>query len=115
MVWLSLTLISVFAIALRDVIRRKISGPTGTLLVSWTRRLGALPFLAPVVPFAHVPRTSAEFHIVTSVPIPPDIGALVLYTKAIRISPFNATFPFLSLTPVFVMLDGSVPGTPLLR
>jgi drug/metabolite transporter (DMT)-like permease len=106
MLWLSLTLISAFAIAVQDVICKKISGSTGTLLVSWMRWLACLPFLALCVPFVHVPKISTEFIIVTAVLIPLDIGALVLYMKAIRISPLNATLPFLSLTPVFMILTG---------
>jgi drug/metabolite transporter (DMT)-like permease len=106
MSWLLLTLISALAMTLQDVFSKKIAGSTGTLLISWMRWLTCLPFLAVCVPFVHVPKLSAEFILVTSVLIPLDVVALVLYMKAIRISPLNVTLPFLSLTPVLMILTG---------
>jgi drug/metabolite transporter (DMT)-like permease len=106
MLWLSLTLLAALAMSLQDVFCKKIAGSTGIVLVTWMRWLPSLPFLAVCIPFMIVPKISGEFIIVTAALIPLDIFALVLYMKAIRISPLNVTLPFLSLTPIFMILTG---------
>lgn len=106
MLWLILTLVSALAMTLQDVFSKKIADSTGTLLVAWLRWAASVPFLLLCLPFVTVPALSAEFWVVTGVLIPLDIFALVLYTKAIRISPLNVTLPFLSLTPIVMILTG---------
>ncbi len=106
MLWLSLTLLAALAMSLQDVFCKKIAGTTGTVLTTWMRWLPAVPFLAVCIPFMTVPKISGELIIVTAALIPLDIFALALYMKAIRISPLNVTLPFLSLTPIFMILTG---------
>ncbi len=106
MIWLSLTLVSALAMTLQDVFSKKIADSTGTLLVAWVRWLSSVPFLLLCLPFITVPPLSAEFYVVTGILVPLDVFALVLYMKAIRISPLNVTLPFLSLTPILMILTG---------
>lgn len=106
MLWLSLTLISALAMTLQDVFSKKIADSTGTLLVAWMRWAACIPFLAVCLPFVTIPHLSLPFFIVTGVLIPLEAVALVLYMKAIRISPLNVTLPFLSLTPILMVLTG---------
>jgi len=106
MLWLFLTLASALSMALQDVFSKKIANSTGTLLIAGLRGAAAVPFLLFCVPFVTIPPLSAEFWVVTGVLVPLDIFALVLYMKAIRISPLNVTLPFLSLTPIVMILTG---------
>jgi drug/metabolite transporter (DMT)-like permease len=106
MLWLSLTLVSALAMTLQDVFSKKIADSTGTLLIAWLRWSSSIPFLLFCLPFVTVPVLSAEFWVVTGVLVPLDVFALVLYMKAIRISPLNVTLPFLSLTPIVMILTG---------
>jgi drug/metabolite transporter (DMT)-like permease len=106
MLWLLLTLVSALAMSLQDVFSKKIADSTGTLLVAWLRWASAVPFLLFCLPFVTIPHLSREFWLVTGVLIPLDVFALVLYMKAIRISPLNVTLPFLSLTPIVMILTG---------
>lgn len=106
MFWLLLTLVSAFAMTLQDVFSKKIADSTGTLLVAWLRWASSIPFLLFCLPFIVLPPLSTEFWLVTVVLIPLDVFALVLYMKAIRISPLNVTLPFLSLTPIVMILTG---------
>jgi drug/metabolite transporter (DMT)-like permease len=108
MLWLSLTLISALAMAFQDVFSKKVGQGSGTLFAAWMRWIACVPFLLVCVPFIAIPKLSAEFYLVTAALIPLEIWAVILYVKAIRISPLNVTLPFLSLTPVFMILTGYV-------
>jgi drug/metabolite transporter (DMT)-like permease len=106
MLWLSLTLISALAMTLQDVFSKKIADSTGTMLVAWLRWASSIPFLALCLPIVTIPPLSLGFYVTTGILIPLDVFALVLYMKAIRISPLNVTLPFLSLTPIIMILTG---------
>ena len=106
MLWFVLTIISALAMTLQDVFSKKIADSTGTLLVAWLRWSSSVPFLLLCLPFVTVPHLSVEFYLTTGILIPLDVFALVLYMKAIRISPLNVTLPFLSLTPIIMILTG---------
>ncbi len=106
MLWLILTLVSALAMTLQDVFSKKIADSTGTLLIAWLRWASSIPFLLFCLPFVTIPPLSGEFWLVTGVLVPLDVFALVLYMKAIRISPLNVTLPFLSLTPIVMILTG---------
>ncbi len=106
MLWLSLTLISALAMTLQDVFSKKIADSTGTLLVAWLRWFSSIPFLLLCLPFVTVPPLSVDFYVTTGILVPLDVIALLLYMKAIRISPLNVTLPFLSLTPIIMILTG---------
>ena len=48
------------------------------------------------------------FFAATAIAIPIDILALILYQRAIKISPLSLTLPFLAFTPVFVVVTSFV-------
>jgi drug/metabolite transporter (DMT)-like permease len=106
MTWLILTLVAALAMTLQDVFTKKIADSTGTLLVAWLRWCACIPFLLVCIPFITIPHLSLEFYVVTGVLIPLEALALILYMKAIRSSPLNVTLPFLSLTPILMIVTG---------
>ena len=74
--------------------------------VVWVRYLFALPFvLIPFlsVPIPHLDKTFFLWHLVW---IPLETTALLLYVKAISISDISIALPFLSLTPLFLIING---------
>jgi drug/metabolite transporter (DMT)-like permease len=101
--WVYLSLICAFALATSDALTKKALVGSDEYLVAWFRLLFALPVLLIILFFIHVPAADARFYIAFAFSLPLEIIALVLYIKALRISPLSLTLPFLSLTPVFLI------------
>lgn len=102
--WILLSLISAFTLATSDALTKKALVHTNEYLVAFFRLLFSLPFLLCLLFFIPVPRIDAEFYKAFAVSLPLEILATVLYVKALQLSPLGLTLPFLSLTPVFLIL-----------
>ena len=68
--------------------------------------LYSLPFLLITFPFVPVPELDSTFWWIVCTVIPLDTLAFYLYMKAIKLSPLSLSVPFLSFTPVFMILTG---------
>jgi len=102
--WFIYAFICALSVATADALSKKaLATDNDTYLVAWVRIGYAVPFLIFILPFIDIPELDNVFFIVTFVLIPLDIIALLLYIKAISISPLSLTLPFLSLTPVFLI------------
>lgn len=76
----------------------------------------AVPFLLLTWPYIKLPQLDATFWQATAFAIPCDIVALLLYMRALKVSPMSLTVPFLALTPVFMLftsflLLGELPSS----
>ena len=71
------------------------------------RIIFALPFLLPFLTFLQWPTLNKQFWFTLFLLYPLEITALFLYMIAIKNSPLSLTLPFLSFTPVFLILTGS--------
>lgn len=98
--WVYLSLICAFTLATSDALTKKALVESDEYLVAWFRLLFALPVLLVLLFFIRVPRLDAAFYRAFALSLPLEIIALVLYIKALRISPLSLTLPFLALTPV---------------
>jgi drug/metabolite transporter (DMT)-like permease len=104
--WLLLTLICAFALASSDVAAKRWLGARSawdSMLV----RLGLagvllLPWLAWQWP-AELP---LEFWAWMALLVPLEIGAMLLYMRAIRDHALSLTLPYMAFTPVFILLFG---------
>jgi drug/metabolite transporter (DMT)-like permease len=101
--WVYLSLICAFTLATSDALTKKALVESDEYLVAWFRLLFALPVLLILLFFIPVPAIDAQFYRAFALSLPLEIIALVLYIKALRISPLSLTLPFLSLTPVFLI------------
>jgi drug/metabolite transporter (DMT)-like permease len=102
--WFIYAFICALSVATADALSKKaLATDNDTYLVAWVRIGYAVPFLIFILPFIDIPELDNIFFIVTFVLIPLEITALILYMKAISISPLSLTLPFLSLTPVFLI------------
>jgi uncharacterized membrane protein len=80
----------------------------------WLQFFMALPFLYIIGLVLWIKGISGEifypsaldskFYIAFLVSLPLETAATILYVKALRLSPLNLTLPFLSLTPIFLIL-----------
>ena len=98
-----LSLVCAFALATSDALTKRALAEGDEYLVAWFRLLFALPVLLILIFFIPVPAVDGLFYRAFAFSLPLEIIALVLYIKALRISPLSLTLPFLSLTPVFLI------------
>ncbi len=101
--WVLLSLISAFTLATSDALTKKALAHSNEYLVAWFRLLFSLPLLLFIWIFVPMPKLDYGFYKAFVLALPLEIIAIVLYIKALRISPLSLTLPFLSLTPVFLI------------
>lgn len=102
--WVFFALISAFTLATSDALTKKVLARSNEYLVAWFRLLFSIPLLLIFWIFVHMPKLDMEFYKAFAFALPLEIIAMVFYIKALRISPLSLTLPFLSLTPVFLIL-----------
>jgi drug/metabolite transporter (DMT)-like permease len=72
--------------------------------IAWARILFALPLLLASLCFVEIPDLDRTFWLATLCALPLEIVAIILYTRALKVSPITLTMPFLALTPVFLIV-----------
>jgi len=106
--WIGLSLLSAFSLATSDALTKKIITPSNEYLIAWLRIVYALPALSLAAALTPVPALDRTFFLAFCAALPLDILATLLYYKALRLSPLSLSLPFLSFTPVFLMLFSRV-------
>lgn len=104
MIWVILSLLSAFSVATSDGLRKNALRVYNEYLVAWAvQTIAALVLLVLlfVLPF---PDLDADFYIAFCCALPFEVAAVILYTKALKVSPLSLTLPFLSLTPAFLLI-----------
>lgn len=102
--WVLLSLLSAFTLATSDALTKRALAHSNEYLVAWFRLLFSLPLLLVLWIFVPLPELDYGFYKAFILALPLEIVAIVLYIKALRISPLSLTLPFLALTPVFLIL-----------
>jgi len=101
--WVVLALIAAFTLATSDALTKKILVSHNEYTVAWLRLVFSLPLLFVIFLFIPVPKLDKEFYTAFFLSLPLEILSIVLYIKALRLSPLSLTLPFLALTPVFLI------------
>jgi len=101
--WVLLALTSAFTLATSDALTKKALAYNNEYIVAWLRLVFSLPLLFIIFIFIPIPELDREFYIAFCFSLPLEIVSIVLYIKALRLSPLSLTLPFLSLTPVFLI------------
>jgi len=102
--WIPLALGSAFLLATSDALTKRALSVHDVYLIAWLRLLFSLPLLAACLFFIPVPRLDNTFYITVLMALPLELCAFILYTKALKVSPLGLSLPFLSLTPVFLII-----------
>jgi len=107
--WIGLSVLCALALASSDLFSKKAMtrGEADEATIIWARYLVALPFALPLLLFG-IPHLSIRFFWLQAIAFPLELFALLLYMRAIRLSPLSLTLPFLSLTPAFLLAVGFV-------
>ena len=113
--WALVSLLSALSWATSDLFSKRALRVYSDVQVIWARTLLAVPFTLPLLLVSGVPRFTLRFVVVQLVDFPLEVLALLLYMRALRLSPLGLTLPYLSLTPVLLVLTGylilgEVPG-----
>ena len=108
MSWVIYALITAFSIATADAISKKALIRSNEYVIAWVRQGYALPFLTVAFFFVDIPPLDRTFWLTLLIVIPLDVTAIILYIKAISISPLSLTIPFIALSPVFVIITAFV-------
>ena len=106
--WVLFALLSAFSLATADAISKKSLERADEAVVAWIRFLFAVPFLIGLLFLIPIPALDWVFWKTILVLLPIELLAVVLYIRAIKVSPLSLTIPFLSVTPVFLMLTSNL-------
>jgi drug/metabolite transporter (DMT)-like permease len=114
MVWFLYALLAAFCLSTTDALCKKALKETDERVVALVRFGFALPFLFLFMLPAEIPPLDRTFWKTLGMLVPLEVTAILLYLKAIKVSPLSLTIPFLSLTPVFLLVTsflmlGEVP------
>jgi len=102
--WIFWALLSAFMTASNDALTKKVLVVHDEYLIAWLRLLWALPFLLASIIFIRIPQLDCVYVLAFFTALPLEVTATVFYVKALKISPLSLTVPFLSLTPVFLIV-----------
>src|SRR3990172_2508517 len=102
--WVFYALTTDFSLATADAISKKALGRSNEYVIAWVREGYPLPFLALAFFFIDIPHLDRTFYLSLLLMIPLEIVAIILYVKAIKLSPLSLTIPFLAVSPVFIIL-----------
>jgi len=104
MTWLILALTTAFSLSTADALTKRALRGTDELVVAWVRQGYSLPFLVLPLFFIPIPQLDRTFWLTLAALLPLEITALILYVRAIRVSPLSLSIPFLALSPVFIII-----------
>ncbi len=101
--WVLLSLIAAFTLATSDALTKKSLTSHNEYIIAWLRLIFSLPLLLILFLFIPVPELGKEFYTAFAISLPLELFSIILYIKALRLSPLSLTLPFLALTPVFLI------------
>ena len=104
MSWFLYAVLAAFCLSTADALSKKALKETDERVVAWVRFGFALPFLILFMLPAEIPLLDRTFWKTLCMLVPLEIAAILLYLKAIKTSPLSLTIPFLSLTPIFLII-----------
>ncbi len=108
MLWVIYALSSAFFLATTDALTKKSLEDSDEYFVAWVRLFFSSPFLLLGLIFIEIPRIDGTFWLAILLSIPLEVLALILYIRAIKISPLSLTVPFLAFTPLFLILTSFI-------
>jgi drug/metabolite transporter (DMT)-like permease len=108
LLWFILAIATALCVATGDALTKKFFGRFSPYDMAVASSIYSLPFLVVYIFFIPIPQLDSVFWWVASVLIPLDTFAFYLYMKAIKLSPLSLSIPFLSFTPVFMILTGFI-------
>lgn len=102
--WILYALLTAFFLSTSDALTKRILPSRDEYHVAWARLVFALPVFLVTLAVIEVPPLTGDFWLATVTALPFEIVAMILYTRALKVSPLSLTMPFLALTPLFLIV-----------
>jgi drug/metabolite transporter (DMT)-like permease len=102
--WIIYSLLTALSLATSDALTKRALASRDEYFIAWARILFAIPLLLASLCFVEIPYLDRTFWLATLCSLPLEIVAIILYTRALKLSPLTLTMPFLALTPVFLIV-----------
>ncbi len=106
--WIIYALLCAFFLALCDLCTKKFCADHSALEIAFARTGLAVPVLWAFTAIEGFPPVDPRIWSVYVCAAPLELAAILLYIRAISLSPLSLTVPFLSFTPVFLLLTSPV-------
>jgi len=103
-IWIPLAVIAAIAGGTSDALTKRVLQFQDVYIIAWLRQLIVVIVLLPCLFFIPIPSLDGNFYQAFLSALPFEIIAYIFYMKAIKISPLSLTVPFLSLTPVCLIV-----------
>ncbi|MBI3398463.1 MAG: EamA family transporter [Deltaproteobacteria bacterium] len=104
MLWMLFALITAFSLSTADTLSKRAMAKSDEYVIAWVREGYALPFIAIAFFFIPTPHLDKTFWLSVLILLPLEITALILYVRAIKLSPLSLAIPFMALSPVFIII-----------
>ncbi len=101
--WFLLSLLCALSLSVSDLLSKIALKYADIYLVSWAKVSFAFLFLRAGLFFVPIPSINTRFWTICLILFPFEVLALLLYMKAIQVSPLSLTVPFLALSPIFLI------------
>ena len=106
MIWLLLSFITALAVSSTEAFVKKFFSELNVYEMTAIPIIYCTPLLIITAPFIKIPDLDKMFFIIIIIFIPINSIALILYMKAIKISPLSLSVPYLAFTPAFIIITG---------
>jgi len=103
-VWLLYSLLTALTQAGADACVKGMGGRYHPWQLLWSRSIFWISLAILVLPFARMKAVPPAFWAIMAADLPLELAAIYLYLKAIEVSPISLSLPFLSFTPLFLLL-----------
>ncbi len=104
MLWLPLAFLTALSESLKDVFGKITLAKNDVYIVAFALRLFALPLILPFLFFIEIPALNKAFFIALFCGGLLNMATTVLYMKAIKYSDLSISVPFLTFTPLFLLI-----------
>ena len=84
--WIIYSLLTALTLATSDALTKRALVSRDEYFIAWTRILFALPLLLTSLCFVEIPHLDRTFWLATLCALPLEIVAIILYTRALKIS-----------------------------
>ena len=108
MLWFLLSFLTALAVASHDAWVKKFFSDLSTYEMLAYPMIFSLPLLVLTLPFVPVPPLDPLFYRAFLISLPINGIGFFLHLRAIQVSPLSLTLPYLSFTPVFIILTGAL-------
>lgn len=108
MIWFFLAVFCAFSLATADALTKYHFSNYDPYEMALARLVYTVPWLLCALAFIPWKMPLPGFWLWTGIGVPLEVLAIIMYVKALKVSPLSLTLPFISFTPAFVIISGFI-------